>query len=124
LKYKTSDSHLFRLFRQYVGVNIAISYVTDFLMTAPLTSYQPLQPLATRTSVQVFEDLVNEQILLLPFTVDHLGGIGTLAYHLLFGPHENKQAPTPTTTRLPKQPQATASSYSTTWPMANMHPLT
>jgi hypothetical protein len=39
----------------------------------------------TRTSVQVFEDLVNEQILLLPFTVDHLGGIGTLAYHLLFG---------------------------------------
>jgi hypothetical protein len=48
------------------------------------------------TSVQVFKDLVNEQILLLPFTVDHLGGIGTLAYRLLFGPDENK-APTPTT---------------------------
>jgi hypothetical protein len=49
------------------------------------------------TSVQVFEDLVNEQILLLPFTVDHLGGgIGTLAYCLLFGPDENK-APKSTT---------------------------
>jgi hypothetical protein len=50
----------------------------------------------TCTSVQVFEDLVNEQILLLPFTVDHLSVIGTLAYHLLFGPDENK-APKPTT---------------------------
>jgi hypothetical protein len=51
----------------------------------------------THTSVQVFEDLVNEQILLLPFTVDYLGGIGTLAYHLLFGPDENKAPRTPTT---------------------------
>jgi hypothetical protein len=41
--------------------------------------------------------LVKEQILLLSFTVDHLGGIvGTLAYCLLFGPDENK-APKPTT---------------------------
>ena len=49
------------------------------------------------TSVQVFEDLVKEQILLLPFTIDNLGGIvGTFAYCLLFGPDENK-APKPTT---------------------------
>jgi hypothetical protein len=76
----------------------------------------------TRTSAQIFEDLVNEQILLLPFTVDHLGGIGTLAYHLLFGPDENK-APTPTTSNSSLRPTATASFY-TTWPMANMPPLT
>lgn len=55
-----------------------------------------------RTSVQVFEDLISEQILLLPFTVDHLGGIGTLAYRLLFGTDENK-APTPTTTPPPNR---------------------
>jgi hypothetical protein len=56
----------------------------------------------THTSVQVFEDVVNEQILQLPFTVDHLGGIGTLVYHLLFGPGENK-APTPTTNPPPNR---------------------
>jgi hypothetical protein len=51
----------------------------------------------TCTSVQVFEDLVKEQILVLPFTIDHLGGIvGTFAYCLLFGPDENK-ARKPTT---------------------------
>jgi hypothetical protein len=50
----------------------------------------------TNSSVQVFEDLVSEKILLLPFTVDHLGGIGTLVYCLLFSPGENK-APTPMT---------------------------
>ena len=55
-----------------------------------------------RTSVQVFEDLVNEQILLLPFTVDHLGGIGTLAYRLFFGSDENK-APKPTTNPPPNR---------------------
>jgi|Transcript_8749 hypothetical protein len=59
---------------------------------------------SARTSVQVFEDLVNDKILLLPFTVDHLGGIGTLAYCLLFGPDENK-APTPTTTPRPNSKQ-------------------
>jgi hypothetical protein len=68
----------------------------------------------TCTSVQVFEDLVKEQILLLPFTIDHLGGIvGTFAYCLLFGSDENK-APKPTTT----------ASFYTTWPMAKMPPLT
>jgi hypothetical protein len=41
-------------------------------------------------------------ILLIPFTVDHLGDISPLAYHLLFGPDENK-APTPTTTPPPNR---------------------
>jgi hypothetical protein len=73
-----------------------------------------------RTSVQVFEDLVNEQILLLPFTVGHLGGIATLAYHLLFGqmktkPHHQGQQIL--------HPTATASFY-TTWPTVKMPPLT
>jgi hypothetical protein len=44
--------------------------------------------------VAVLEDLVNQQFLLLPFTVDHLGGIGPLAYRLLFGPDPDK-APDP-----------------------------
>ena len=48
-----------------------------------------------RTSVRVFEDLVNQQILLLPFTVDHLGGLGPLAYRLLLGTHSTN-APQPT----------------------------
>jgi hypothetical protein len=51
-----------------------------------------------RSYVRVFEDLVNQQILLLPFTVDHLGGIGTLGYRLLFG-HDPHKAPQPTTTK-------------------------
>jgi hypothetical protein len=73
----------------------------------------------THTSVQVFEDVVNEQILQLPFTVDHLGGIGTLVYHLLFGPGENKAQHQ----QQILHPTATASFY-TTWPMAKIPPLT
>jgi hypothetical protein len=34
----------------------------------------------------------------LPFTVDHLGGIGTLGHHLLFG-HDSHKAPQPITTK-------------------------
>jgi hypothetical protein len=73
---------------------------------------QPLLPSITRqrertsfwslaidpSYVRVFEDLVNQQILLLPFTVDHLGGIGTLGHRLLFG-HDPHKAPQPTTTK-------------------------
>ena len=51
-----------------------------------------------RSYVRVFEDLVNQQILLLPFTVNHLGGIGTLGHRLLFG-HDPHKAPQPTTTK-------------------------
>jgi hypothetical protein len=51
-----------------------------------------------RSYVQVFEDLVNKQILLLPFTIDHLGGIGTFGHCLLFG-HNPHKAPQPTTTK-------------------------
>jgi hypothetical protein len=48
-----------------------------------------------RSYVRVFEDLVNQQILLLPFTVDHLGrGIGTLGHRLLFGHDRHKARPT------------------------------
>jgi hypothetical protein len=47
-----------------------------------------------RSYVRVFEDLVNQQILLLPFTVDHLGGIGTLGHRLLFGQDPHKAPPT------------------------------
>jgi hypothetical protein len=50
------------------------------------------------------QDLVNEQILLLPFTVDHLGGISPLAYCLLVvGPDKNK-APTATNNNSSAQP--------------------
>jgi hypothetical protein len=46
----------------------------------------------SRMSIQVFQDLINQQILLLLVTIDHLSGLGTLAYHLLFG-NDNKKAP-------------------------------
>jgi hypothetical protein len=72
---------------------------------------QPLLPSITRqrersfrslaidpSYVRVFEDLINQQILLLPFTVDHLGGIGTLGHRLLFG-HDPTKPPQPTTTK-------------------------
>ncbi len=35
---------------------------------------------------QVFQDLVNQNIILLPFTVDHLGGLGTCGHRFYFGP--------------------------------------
>jgi hypothetical protein len=51
-----------------------------------------------RSYIRVFQDLVNQQILLLPFTVDHLGGIGTLGHRLLFS-HNSHKAPQPITTK-------------------------
>jgi len=42
----------------------------------------------------VLSDLVNQNILLLPFIVDHLGGLGPLAYHFLYGKDSSK-APVP-----------------------------
>jgi hypothetical protein len=48
----------------------------------------------SHTSIHVLEDLVQQHILLLPFTVDHLGGLAPLAYHLFFGPDRHK-APDP-----------------------------
>ena len=44
---------------------------------------------------QVFQDLVNQNIILLPFTVDHLGGLGTCGHRFYFGPDPHK-APDPT----------------------------
>jgi hypothetical protein len=39
----------------------------------------------SHTSIQVFQDLITQQILLLPVTsINHLGGLGTLTYCLLF----------------------------------------
>lgn len=41
----------------------------------------------------VLNDLVNQNILFIPFSVDHLGGLGPLAHRLLFGPNDTKAPP-------------------------------
>jgi hypothetical protein len=72
-----------------------------------------------RSYVRVFEDLVNQQILLLPFTVDHLGGIGTLGHRLLFG-HDPHKAPN----QLPLNHLTATASYFTTLPTVHSPVLT
>jgi hypothetical protein len=71
------------------------------------------------TSVHVFEDLVNEQILLLPLPSTTLAALALLltisSFAQMKTKHQNQQ-------QIP-HPTATASFY-TTWPMAKMHPLT
>jgi hypothetical protein len=54
----------------------------------------------TDPRIAVLDDLVNQQMLLLPFTVDHLGGIGPLAHRLLFGPDPTR-APDPPPSSFP-----------------------
>jgi hypothetical protein len=70
------------------------------LCLVPITKITKTKFLVTGkwSYVRVFEDLVNQQILLLPFTVDHLVGIGTLGHRLLFC-HDPHKAPQPTTTK-------------------------
>jgi hypothetical protein len=95
---------------------MSVEFVADGLARTATSQHQQAETKKFAVSgndprIAVLDDLVNQQMLLLPFTVDHLGGIGPLAHRLLFGSDPTRA---PTLPRLHTRP-AVLVFISTTW---------